>query len=440
MLFADATFLCSGHVSVGGDRDHGGTVSKGQLIFLVRRVTTAHEKSQLLARNFLFAEPYAVASIMSRTLAVPVDNFLDIIDDQRDFCDKGMAQDIRPGRLYATACIIQPTTFEGIRVCVDPQQRHELPHEEICLLSSVPSAVRTQDTSQSDAIYSGTIEEIGDALTCLEGQTLFEMLAPRNELLSASDSLPEDPAVSRLRKILVETVIPMLDGMLSAKAMTQILPRLKLVPTVIPLTAPLISPIFKAHGLSRVPEVTMATSMAWTIMFKAVLPVDADDSGVEWESWTLFRAQQECILRDGRQGQAAARNALAHAALGSSIHNPARRPSKIQWQTSFPAEDTFGGATTRRPSADPETSLGPEDRPPIYDSSAQGRMNSNLSITVHRRSSMAPSSIDGPLTFDESDQSQEAAPGVSTWHSDWLTRILRQDLHQRPSEYDLEQY
>lgn len=184
----------------------------------------------------------------------------------------------------------------------------------------------------------------------------------------------------------------------------------------------------------------MATSMAWTIMFKAVLPVDADQSGVEWESWTLFRAQQECILRDGRQGQAAARNALAHATAGSTMHNPARRPSKIQWQTSFAGEDTFGNLATRRSSADPDASLGLEDRPPIYDSSAQGRMNPNLSIAVHRRSSMAPSSVDGPLTFDENDQLQEAAPGVSTWHADWLTRILRQDLHQRPSEYDSERY
>jgi hypothetical protein len=406
----------------------------------VRRVTTGHEKSQLLARNFLFAEPYAVASVMSRTLAVPVENFLDVIDDQRDFCDKGMSQDIRPGRLYASACIIQPTTFEGIRVCVDPHRRHELPHEEICPLSAVPTAIRTQDTSLSDAMLTGTIEEIGDALTCLEGQTLFEMLAPRNELLSAADSLPEDPSVVRLRKILVETVIPMLDGILSAKAMTEVLPRLRLLPSVIPLTPPLISPIFKAHGLSRAPEVTMATSMAWTIMFKAVLPVDADHSGLEWESWALFRAQQECILRDGRQGQAAARNALAHATAGSSVHNPARRPSKIQWSTAFTGEDTFGSASARRSSVDPDISLGLDDRPPIYDSSAQGRTNPNLSITDHRRSSMAPSSTDGPLTFDENDQQQEVAPGVGTWHADWLTRILRQDLHQRPSEYDSERY
>jgi len=415
-------------------------------MFLVRRVTTNHEKSQLLARNFLFAEPYAVASVMSRTLAVPIDNFLDVIDDQRDFCDKGMSQDLRPGRLYATVCIIQPTTFEGIRVCVDTQKRCQLPQQEICTLSSVASSIRTQDTSMSDMQITGTVEEIGEALLGLNGQTLFEMLAPRNQLLLSSDTPPEDPTVTRLRRGLVENLIPMLDSILSAKAMTQILPRLTLVPTLIPLTAPILPSAVKQHG-PKFPEIVTATSIAWTIMFKAVLPVDTDHSGVDWESWALFRAQQECVLRDGRQGQMAARNALAHAALTSPIHNPARRPSKIQWSTSFMGDETMGPARDSsiegelHSQATPQYGLS-EDRPPIYDSAAQGRWNRNtpsLTIAVPRRSSLAPSMMDGPSSYDASDQS-EAAPGVSLWHPDWLTRVLRQDLYQRPSEHDGEKY
>jgi len=58
---------------------------------------------------------------------------------------------------------------------------------------------------------------------------------------------------------------------------------------------------------------------------------------------------------------------------------------------------------------------------------------------VPRRSSLAPSMMDGPSSHDASDQS-EAAPGVSLWHPDWLARVLRQDLYQRPPEHDGENY
>jgi hypothetical protein len=414
-------------------------------------VTTSHEKSQLLARNFLFAEPNAVATVMSKTLAVPVQNFLDIIDDQRDFCDEGMFRNHRPGRLYASACIVQPTTRDGIQLCVDRKRRHQLPSQELCTLSSSHSSTVTQSTANQADQSLWTIEEMGEAVLALEGQTLFEMLAPKNELLSLSDVPVDEPNVTRLRQMLVDSLIPMLDSMLSAQAMVQVLPRLVISPQIIPLNAPFISaqPATRFHA-SRPAEVNGATSIAWTIVFKAVLPVDAEPGGVDWEPWSLFRAQQECVLRDGREGLIAARNALIHASQNPASvvgYSTARRPSKIQWSTGL--EDGLGLPFSHPLAAEPVTSkpmlpkldvLLTERRPSILESPSQPNR-----LRETRRASVAPSQMDedyeemprypsglfpGSNTVLMGTGQREAVPGVNTWRADWMTRLLKEDLYE----------
>lgn len=437
-------------------------MNNGQLIFLVRRVTTAHEKSQLLSRNHLFAEPSAVANVMSNVLAVPVEEFTDIMDDQQVFCDYGMASGVKIGRVYVAASIIQPTTFDGIQVCVEKHRRHQLPMRELTKVSPVPSALRTQashSTDRSDHGVSGSIEEIGEALSGLEGQTLFDMMATKNMLFEEESLLPEDPSTGRLRMAIVDAMIPMLDRMCTSKEMAKLLPRLQVTPYLVPITPPL--PVAFKTGVNQTPEIQSAAQMAWIIYFQAVLSADGDFEDLDWEPWALFKAQSECVARDGREGLQAARNAILQSTGNPAIAAP-RRPSKVQFSP-------FGAATmSHQPSSmtdAPSILVNPENRDALQqfesftfpasaglDSSnpaSRGpRQSSDLDpgLPRYKRTSIAnldasaTSSRDsGPLgskeQFNASDTGGRSGRGpvngVGLYHQDWLSRLVREDMHHR---------
>jgi hypothetical protein len=55
------------------------TVSKGQLIFLVRRVTSPDERTDLLARHFIWADGLAVAASLTKTLSVPAEHLIPLL-------------------------------------------------------------------------------------------------------------------------------------------------------------------------------------------------------------------------------------------------------------------------------------------------------------------------------------------------------------------------
>ncbi|KAJ9104326.1 hypothetical protein QFC19_003966 [Naganishia cerealis] len=427
-----------------------------------RPFTTAHEKSQLLARNFLFADTSAVANVMADVLAVPVDKFADIIEDQRIFCDYGMIPASKPGKVYVAASIIQPTTFDGIQICVERHRRHQLPMRELCKVYPTSSAVRSylsQSSTHTESGISGSIEEIGEALAGLEGQTLFEMIAPKNMLLEEEALIPEDPSTGKLRVAIVNQMIPMLDMLCTSKEMARILPRLQITPYLVPITPPV--PVAIKAGVTQIPEIQSAAQMAWMIYFQAVLAADDHYPDLDWEPWTLFKAQSECVARDGRDGLQAVRNALlqSQAQLAST---PARRPSRVQFSaftipSSHPASSVVEA---------PSILVNPENRDALQqfesfsfpaapsashsgdsrNASAHNVFEFGADSTMQKRT--------GPLTFDpfaqtsrgrmshggpddlgilemQVESTKNAVHGVGFYHQDWLSRLVREDMLHR---------
>lgn len=427
----------------------------------MRRVTTAHEKSQLLSRNHLFAEPSAVANVMSDVLAVPVEDFADIIDDQQVFCDYGMASATKIGRVYVAASIIQPTTFDGIQICVEKHRRHQLPMRELTKVSPVSSALRSQishSTDRSDRGISGSIEEIGEALSGLEGQTLFDMMATRNALLEEESLLPEDPSTGRLRMAVVDAMIPMLDAMCTSKEMAKLLPRLQVTPYLVPITPPI--PLAIKAGVPQVPEIQSAAQMAWMIYFQAVLSADGDFEDLDWEPWALFKAQSECVARDGREGLLAARNALLQSTARSST-TPARRPSRVQFSPFAATTSHHPSAVTDAPSilvnhenrdalqqfesfsfpaSAPSHGVDPATRAPRHSFDIDSSASRNKGSSHAQTDAYAPPSRDsGPLGSREQfnvlekdgEYGKNAVNGVGFYHQDWLSRLVREDMHHR---------
>ncbi|KAJ9107335.1 hypothetical protein QFC21_000785 [Naganishia friedmannii] len=452
--------LTTGHVRLSNAEGKRHIATNGQLIFLVRRVTTAHEKTQLLARNFLFADTWAVASVMADVLAVPVEDFRDIIDDQQTFCDHGMMSTARIGKVYVAASIIQPTTFDGIHICVERHRRHQLPMRELCKVYPVSSAVRSHlslSSTTTDNGISGSIEEIGEALAGLEGQTLFEMIAPKNMLLEEESLIPEDLSTAKLRISIVNAMIPMLDMICTSKEMARMLPRLQITPYLVPITPPI--PVAIKAGVAQIPEFQSAAQMAWMIYFQAVLSADDDYPDLDWEPWTLFKAQSECVARDGRESLQAVRNAIlqSHA---QAINTPARRPSKVQF-SAFTAPSTHQASSVIDA---PSILVNPDNRdalqqfesfafPPSAsasygtDSVTQKATEVGSEASIPRRSGQPAfesftqvprghTSHGGPddlgiMEMDIESSSKNALHGVGYYHQDWLSRLVREDLLQR---------
>ena len=432
------------------------TVTKGQLIFLVRRLASSAEKKQLVARGFFFAEPLAVSEVMSKALAVPVENLVEVMRDQRDFCDYGLSSGIKPGRLYAGVCIIQPTTFEGIQILVG-RRRHSLPMREICPLATSPLAIRSTSTDRSADAVLGTVEEIGEALTALHGQTLFDLMAPLGQFEDGEEKKQEDTLVTRLRSALIRALIPMLDLTLTSKAMSKILPRLIVTPYLIPMAAPLQAGKTSNPGNPGVENM----QTAWMIVFKAVLNADGDYTALDWENWNLFRAQSECVSKEGRSAQVLAKVMAANAVVPSDEMLRARRPSKIQWNMSGlpglpdsppenPIYDSAKSGLQSSPSLSQASQLfgagyklgelgeDVKSSDPMSEFSAHScsSANSTKHVNVARRSSLAP----GYNTHDQISLNETSNVGVASWDPDWLVRLLREDLYLRQDwDIDLEE-
>jgi hypothetical protein len=250
-----------------------------------------------------------------------------------------------------------------------------------------------------------------------------------------------------------------LDGMCTSKEMVKLLPRLQVTPYLVPITPPM--PVAFKAGVHPTPEIQSASQMAWMIYFQAVLSADGDFEDLDWEPWALFKAQSECVARDGREGLQAARNALLQSTGNTFIATP-RRPSKVQFSP-------FGATTmSHQPSTltdAPSILVNPDNRDALQQfesftfpaTAASNNADTNgraprpsteidPGVSRYKRGSVpnldasATSSRDsGQLgsreQFNASDTggefSKSPITGVGLYHQDWLSRLVREDMHHR---------
>lgn len=74
---------------------------------LARRLKTATERDNFLARGFVFAEPGAVARLTSNSLACPYDRVFDYFRDVYRFTRFGVMKKLERGRLYGGILLLQ---------------------------------------------------------------------------------------------------------------------------------------------------------------------------------------------------------------------------------------------------------------------------------------------------------------------------------------------
>lgn len=417
--------LTTGWVRLGNGE---ATVSKGQLIFLVRRVTSSQERSDLLSRHFIFAEPNAVATSLHKTLSAPYDHVMPMLEDMRTFCEGTMRMSLRANTLYAGVAIVQATPFDGLRIMLDQGNRSQLPMREVCTFSTLPGL----PVNVAEGL-AGTLEEIGEAVTWLEGMSLLSVVT-RN--MSPEGTRVGGPRVGRLLAALERAVVPLLDQLLSQDDMAYILPRLTLHPVLVPLT-PAAPPRIGTPGWAA-PHV---------VVFYANYDVAVNTFADKWLPFSLYRAQHECVMAPKIDG---INRAIEAAALrspptptpglspGLSVPSPdpskyhyARRPSKVQFEVpsesglatyTFPPREGGGaGAATLSPPA-------PLSPTAVFTgSSAAPFPFSSRDRAPPRRSSLAKT-----LMRDDGEPGRSSrdmrTPGIASWDPNWLVHLLRTRL------------
>ncbi|KAL7409215.1 hypothetical protein BDY24DRAFT_445093 [Mrakia frigida] len=375
------------------------TVSKGQMVFLTNSCTPG-ERGFYTRRGFTFAAPTSVARVMASTLAVPVEDMNSFLVDLHSFAVTGMKPVVQPGKIYAGVSLAQALPFEGLRIVVDSKVRHSLPMREFGDVPPTGHVRLTSDRGQGiEPIDS--LEELGEVVASFAGSSLLSMMDP--SLNHSRDSDTPLTSSSRVRIAIVDAIVPLLDRV-PRSVMRDVLRDLVIIPSIIPLTPPLHShdPL-RLNSSGRPPS--------YLIVFKAILPstIDFSDLGPawSWQSFRLFRAQNESVARDGlglAEYSSDPMDVASASTLGVSVPtmDVFRRPSKVQWSTplGFPSSEEISPTRPETVPQSPPTelfSLNGYSFPPLSSSSS----SSNPPASPSTLSAYAPPTASVPENSED---------------------------------------
>jgi len=276
-------------------------VTQGQMLVLARRLRNNAEREALVARGYVFAEPTNVARITSSAYAVPHDRVVEYFRSVYRFTRTGVAKRLERGRLYGGLLMLQALPGEGLHVVVDERQHHSLPMTDLAALVD-PRQDRARSTASS--LPTTTLDAVVEALHHLGGQTLLDLV---NTSSPSSGGVAGD-----LHSLVVQTLRPYLERILTPAALDTLLPRLHIAPTVIPLTART-GPTYGSDGLAK---------DSYLVCLKAVIPSSVTFPGarLNWLPFPLYQAQSECVTR----ASGAAASSGRRPATGGSTTEAAR--------------------------------------------------------------------------------------------------------------------
>lgn len=312
------------------------TVSKGQLLILVRRVTAAQERADLLTRHYIFADASAVAIALQKTLSVPLEHMNPVLQDVQRFCDSTTRVSLQPGTLYAGVAIVQATPFDGLRILLEERNRSQLPMRELCTFTTSTTSRISHNTDMTEDL-GGSVEDIGEALTWLEGMNLLSIIG-RNVAIAQSGTSAKDaiggPVVTQLLRHIERAIVPMLDSILSQDDMAHVIPRLALHPVLVPLTPH--RPRFTGVNAYIPP---------YMIVLYANYDAAVNTFTDKWLPFSLFRAQNSCVMAPyvggelaiARSGTTGSTTNISNQDLPEGF-NPGRRPSKVQFEVPYSAQ------------------------------------------------------------------------------------------------------
>ncbi|BGP24991.1 MHYT domain signaling protein [Rhodotorula toruloides] len=395
------------------------TVTQGQMLVLARRLKNNAEREALVARGFVFAEPGAVARVTANAYAVPYERVFEYFRDVYRFTRFGINKRLDRGRLYGGLLMLQALPGEGLNIVVEERQHHSLPMVELATLVD-PIADRSRFAATNLAVT--TVDSVVNAMRQIGDQSLLELVN------TPTATTGYDPS-AQLRSLLVGTLRPYLERSLGLEVVNFILPRLHIIPTVVPLTARP-GATYGTDGLAK---------NAYLVCLKAIIPssVTLPGAKLNWLPFPLYQAQAECVARASGTDAGSARpntgGSIVEAARfgGSSSPSDKNGGRKGSVAESSEADFPFPTATSAPfvSSAFPSALSAAKDHPLAAGSA--GGAGKRLSVysqgSAHEneedRDSFQPLPQPGAST-------SEMPRGVPAYSPDWIVGLVRSSVSQ----------
>jgi hypothetical protein len=252
-----------------------------------------------------------------------------VLQDVQRFCDSTTRVSLQPGTLYAGVAIVQATPFDGLRILLDETNRSQLPTKELCTFTTSTTSRLSDNTGSTTGMGDdlvGSVEDIGEALTWLEGMNLLSIIGRNVAISSSPSNAIGGPVVTALLRHIERAIVPMLDSMLSQDDMAHVIPRLALHPVLVPLTP--------HRPRSNNSPSTTGYIPPYMIVLYANYDAAVNTFTDKWLPFNLFRAQNSCVMAPYVGGEMAMPRQTPQ--IGGY---PGRRPSKVQFE--FPSPGPY---------------------------------------------------------------------------------------------------
>lgn len=390
------------------------------MLVLARRLKSTTEREALVARGFVFAEPGAVARVTSNAYAVPYDRVFEYFRDVYRFTRFGVVKRLDRGRLYGGLLMLQALPGEGLNIVVEERQHHSLPMTELATLVD-PMADRSRFANSNLAVT--TIENAVNALRTIGDQSLLELVN------TPTATTGYDPS-AQLRSLLVGTLRPYLERSLGLEVVNFILPRLHVIPTVVPLTARP-GATYGNDGLAK---------NAYLVCLKAIIPssVTLPGAKLNWLPFPLYQAQAECVARASGTDAGSARpntggSVVEAARFGggsssASDKSGGRKGSLAEGSESdfpFPVATSAPFVSSAFPSAPSAAQNHPLAAGPA------GGTGKRLSVYSQGSAHEEDEERDSFQPLPQAGGSTPEAPrGVPAYSSDWIVGLVRSSVSQ----------
>ncbi|GAA5944147.1 hypothetical protein JCM3775_001080 [Rhodotorula graminis] len=397
-------------------------VTQGQMLILARRLRNNAERDALVARGYVFAEPANVARITSSAYAVPNDRVLEYFRSVYRFTRTGVAKRLERGRLYGGVLMLQALPGEGLHVVVDERQHHSLPMTDLASLVD-PRQDRARPAASS--LPTTTLDAVVEALHHLGGQSLLD-------LVNTSSPSHGGAVTGDLHSLVVQTLRPYLERVLTPAALDTLLPRLHIAPTVIPLTART-GPTYGADGLAK---------DSYLVCLKAVIPSSVTFPGarLNWLPFPLYQAQSECVTRASGAAASSGRrpatggSTTEAARFGSSGRSEgsggggARTGSAVDWSTEQGDHPLFATSTAAPFSSAPAASTSQPPAWPRSSARSAGAPGSATSTTSATGEDDGESDIGLAASGSRpvvGTSAVDLPAGVPEYSPDWILALIR---------------
>lgn len=252
------------HCGLGKAVEQGSkvTLDGGQMMIITHIDNDGRLNRVFESHGYTFHDVDRVAKVLARDLGLQPERSTDILADVRQYAASGVSISREPATVYVAFFLARSMADESIQLMVDSLERHCVPKMPCFKLIAHP-----RPASAGISLDEVTLDSLGRCMATFAGKSLVDLMADMQRL-NLKDVA--DFELIRVRDRIVSTMIPLLTESAPSHIMEHLLPRLRMHPLILPLTAKsAVDPTFEgsfmiAFRCIAAPDVCFPPTMVFT--------------------------------------------------------------------------------------------------------------------------------------------------------------------------------